>query len=84
MQMPCLASSLQQWHYPPSLSILGSENLGAVEEKAVGFGNCHRACARFRLVVPGAGTAALHVPRRKTSVLPVFGVRCQVICCLGD
>lgn len=36
MQLPCLASSLQQWHYPPSLSILGAENLGAAEEKAVG------------------------------------------------
>lgn len=68
MQLPRLASSLQQWYYPRSLSIWGLRIGGSKRKGLLGCGNCHRAYARFCVVVPGAGTGALHVPRRERSV----------------
>lgn len=56
MQLPRHASSLQQWYYPPSLSIWGLEIGVQPRRRLLDFDNCHRAYAKFRFVVPEAGT----------------------------
>lgn len=86
MQLPRLASSLQQqWYYPPSPSIWGLRIGGAGRGRgcwALAIAIVHMPdCVLLSLELE-QGPSTYRVAR-EIRVLSVFGVRCQVWC-LGD